>query len=146
MEIEVIVCGEILMKFKEIQIGQKAEYTRIITEEDINLFAKVSGDENPVHMDEEFAKTTMFKGRIAHGILSVAFISTTLASRLPGPGTIYLKQEVTFLKPVRIGDTITAIVEVLRKDKEKNYVTLKTICKNQKEDIVVNGQAVVLVQ
>ena len=134
------------MEFKEIQIGQKAEYTRIITEEDVNLFATVSGDENPVHMDEKFAKTTVFKGRIAHGILSVAFISTTLASKLPGPGTIYLKQEVTFLKPVRIGDTVTAIVEVLRKDNEKHHITLKTICKNQKEDIVADGQAVVLVQ
>lgn len=133
------------MKFEEIQIGQKAEYIRIITEGDIDLFATVSEDRNPIHMDEEFAKTTMFKGRIAHGILSVAFISTTLATKLPGPGTIYLKQEVTFLKPVRIGDTITTIIKVLKKDNEKNHITLKTTCKNQNENIVVDGQAVVLV-
>lgn len=133
------------MKFEEIQIGQKAEYIRIITEEDIDLFATVSEDRNPIHMDEEFAKTTMFKGRIAHGVLSVAFISTTIATKLPGPGTIYLKQEVTFLKPVRIGDTITTIIEVLTKDNKKNHITLKTTCKNQNEKIVVDGQAVVLV-
>lgn len=133
------------MKFEEIQIGQKVEYIRIITEEDIDLFATVSEDRNPIHMDEEFAKTTMFKGRIAHGVLSVAFISTTIATKLPGPGTIYLKQEVTFLKPVRIGDTITTIIEVLTKDNKKNHITLKTTCKNQNEKIVVDGQAVVLV-
>ncbi|MHA2053961.1 MAG: MaoC family dehydratase [Candidatus Hodarchaeales archaeon] len=133
------------MKYEEIQVGQVAKYKRLITGEDISAFAAVSGDENPIHMDEEFAKTTMFKGRIAHGILSVSFISTTLANKLPGPGSIYLKQEVTFLKPVRIGDTITTVVEVLDKKNEKKHIRLKTTCMNQNEDIVVDGEALVLV-
>ncbi|MHA2174221.1 MAG: MaoC family dehydratase [Candidatus Hodarchaeales archaeon] len=133
------------MKYEEIQVGQVAKYKRLITGEDISAFAAVSGDENPIHMDEEFAKTTMFKGRIAHGILSVSFISTTLANKLPGPGSIYLKQEVTFLKPVRIGDTITTMVKVLDKNNEKKHIRLKTTCMNQNEDIVVDGEALVLV-
>ncbi len=132
------------MKYKEIIKGQKAEYVRTITEKDIQLFAEVSGDLNPVHMDEDYAKTTMFKGRIAHGMLSVSFISTTLASQLPGPGTIYLKQEVVFKRPVRIGDTITTQVEVISKNDEKNHLTLKTTCINQQEELVVMGEALVM--
>ncbi len=135
----------IQMKFDEIHLGQEAHYERIITEEDINNFAAVSGDNNPIHLDEEFAKKTIFKGRIAHGILSVSFISTTLASKLPGPGSIYLKQEVTFRKPVRIGDKITSVVKVINKDNEKNHITLKTTCLNQKNEVVVDGKAVVLI-
>ena len=129
------------MKFDEIEIGQKAEYVRTITEHDIELFAEVSGDLNPVHMDEKYAKNTMFKGRIAHGMLSVSFISTTLANQLPGPGTIYLKQEVFFKRPVRIGDTITTQVEVINKNEEKKRLSLKTTCLNQQEEIVVTGEA-----
>ena len=132
------------MKFKEIETGQKVEYARTITERDIKLFAEVSGDLNPIHMNEEYAKTTMFKGRIAHGMLSVSFISTTLASKLPGPGTIYLKQEVVFKRPVRIGDTITTLVEVIKKNDEKKRLTLKTNCVNQEEEIVVTGEALVM--
>ena len=97
------------MKYKEIDLGFSTESQRTITEEDIVKFAEVSGDFNPVHMDEEFAKTTIFKGRIAHGMLSVAYISATLAKQLPG--AIYMKQTVMFRKPVRIGDIITTKVE-----------------------------------
>ncbi len=132
------------MKYDEIEIGNKAEYVRTITEHDIELFAEVSGDLNPIHMDEEYAKTTMFKGRIAHGMLSVSFISTTLANQLPGPGTIYLKQEVAFKRPVRIGDVITTQVEVISKNDEKKRLTLKTTCANQQEEIVVTGEALVM--
>ncbi len=130
------------MKYKEIQIGYSAENNKTITEEDIVKFAEVSGDFNPVHMDEEFAKTTMFKGRIAHGMLSVSYISATLARGLPG--TIYLKQTVQFKKPVRIADTITTKVEVISKNDEKKRLTLKTTCVNQQEEIVVTGEALVM--
>ncbi|MHA2305071.1 MAG: MaoC family dehydratase [Candidatus Hodarchaeales archaeon] len=131
--------------FDDLIIGQTAKYARTITETDIERFADVSGDHNPVHMDEEYAKTTIFKGRIAHGLLSASFISTVLASQLPGSGSIYLKQELNFLKPVRIGDNITTKVEVLEKDVEKKRVTLSTICINQESKIVIEGKAVVMI-
>ena len=132
------------MKYNKIKIGQKAKYIRIICEEDIERFAEVSGDHNPVHLDEEYAKQTIFKGRIAHGMLSASFISTTLAEKLPGPGTIYLKQELVFLKPVRIGDEITTQVEVVSKNDEKNRVILKTTCINQTKSLVLSGEALVM--
>ena len=132
------------MKYNEIKIGQKAEYIRIISEEDITRFAEVSGDHNPVHLDEEYAKQTIFKGRIAHGMLSASFISTTLAEKLPGPGTIYLKQELVFIKPVRIGDEITTQVEVISKNDEKKRVILKTTCINQDKSVVLSGEALVM--
>jgi 3-hydroxybutyryl-CoA dehydratase len=132
------------MRYDEIKIGQKAEYVRKISEEDIRRFAEVSGDHNPVHLDEEHAKQTIFKGRIAHGMLSASFISTTLAEKLPGPGTIYLKQELVFLKPVRIGDEITAHVEVISKNDEKKRVTLKTTCINQNKSLVLSGEALIM--
>jgi 3-hydroxybutyryl-CoA dehydratase len=131
--------------FDEITIGQTAEYERVITVADIQKFAEVSGDHNPVHMDEDFAKKTIFKGRIAHGLLSATFISTLLASKLPGPGTIYLQQELKFLKPVRIGDKIITKVEVLEKDPEKKRITLSTICVNQDDKTVIDGKAVVMI-
>src|SRR5712691_3698784 len=113
------------------QIGARAEYTRTVTDEDIVRFAEVSGDHNPVHLNEEYAATTPFGGRIAHGMLSAAFISTVLGNELPGPGTIYLGQTLKFLAPVRIGDTITASVEVIAVREEKRIVTLRTECTNQ---------------
>ncbi|MHA1331537.1 MAG: MaoC family dehydratase [Candidatus Hodarchaeales archaeon] len=127
-------------------MGQTAEYNRTITEEDIVKFAEVSGDHNPVHMDEDYAKKTIFKGRIAHGMLSASFISTVLASKLPGPGTIYLKQELQFTRPVRIGDTITTKVEVLSKDSDKNHIELRTYCLNQKGKMVIEGKALVMLK
>ena len=131
--------------FDEITIGQSTDYTRTITEADIEKFADVSGDHNPVHMDEDFAKTTMFKGRIAHGLLSASFISTILASKLPGPGTIYLSQELKFLRPVRISDIITVEVKVLEKNSEKKRVILSTTCKNQDGKKVIDGKAEVMI-
>jgi 3-hydroxybutyryl-CoA dehydratase len=130
------------MKYKDIHVGFGAKSKHTITDEDIVQFAEVSGDFNPVHMDEEFAKTTIFKGRIAHGMLSVSYISATLAKQLPG--AIYMKQTVMFKKPVRIGDTITTKVEVLSKNDEKKRLTLETTCINQKEEIVVTGEALVM--
>ncbi len=126
---------------EDIEIGAKETFSKTITEADIILFAGLSGDYNPVHMDEEFAKTTTFNSRIAHGVISIGLISTTLTNFL-GPGTIYISQNVKFTAPVRIGDTITAEVEVLDKNVERNRVHLKTTCKNQTGKLVIDGEAV----
>ncbi len=123
------------------RIGARAEYTRTVTENDIVRFAEVSGDHNPVHLDEEYAASTPFRGRIAHGILSASFISAILGNNLPGPGTIYLGQTLKFLAPVRIGDTITASVEVIALREDKRIVTLRTDCINQDAVLVLTGEA-----
>jgi 3-hydroxybutyryl-CoA dehydratase len=112
-----------------------------VTEDDIELFAKATGDFNPVHLDQAYAEKTIFKGRIAHGLLSVGIIYTVLGNILPGHGTIYLSQEVKFLAPVKIGDTITARVEVLELIPEKNRAKFKTTCINQDGKVVIDGVA-----
>jgi len=127
----------------ELSVGDAAQFTKTISESDVYLYAGVTGDFNPAHINEEYAKNTFFKTRIVHGMLSVGFISTILGNRLPGPGTIYISQEVNFLAPVYIGDTITASAEVLDINLEKNKVTLKTSCVNQNGARVLDGQAVV---
>jgi 3-hydroxybutyryl-CoA dehydratase len=124
------------------QIGARAEYVRTITEDDIVRFAEVSGDHNPIHLDAEYAARTPFGSRIAHGMLSVSFISAVLGNNLPGPGGIYLGQTLKFLAPVRIGDTITASVEVIGVREEKRIVTLRTDCTNQHGVAVISGEAV----
>ncbi|MBC7075093.1 MAG: MaoC family dehydratase [Syntrophomonadaceae bacterium] len=129
---------------EEINIGDKAEFSKTITEADIYMFAGVTGDMNPVHINREFAKGTIFSQRIAHGILSVGLISNVLGTQLPGPGAVYVRQECNFLKPVYIGDTITAVVEVIRKEEQKNRVWLRTYCTNQKGQIVVEGEALMM--
>ena len=128
----------------ELKVGDSAQISKTITETDIDLFAKVTGDFNPLHMDQDYAEKTRFKGRIAHGVLSIGFISNVLGNLLPGPGTIYLSQEVKFLSPVRIGDTITARVEVIELIPEKNRVKFKTICTNQEGKEVLDGTALVM--
>ena len=125
----------------KLKIGDSAQIVKTITEGDIELFAKATGDFNPVHLDAAYAEKTMFKGRIAHGLLSVGFFSNILGNILPGHGTIYLSQEVKFLAPVRIGDTITAKVEVLELIPEKNRVKFRTSCLNQDGKLVVDGIA-----
>ena len=127
----------------ELVLGETAEFTKTITEADIILFAGVTGDLNPAHINEEYAKNTFFKTRIAHGILQAGFISAAIGMKLPGPGTIYMKQELNFRAPVHIGDTITARVEVSQIDAEKNRVVLKTTCSNQEGEIVLDGEALV---
>jgi len=125
----------------ELKIGDSAQISKTITEKDINDFAKVTGDFNPVHLDQAYAEKTVFKGRIAHGLLSVGLLSNVLGNILPGHGTIYLSQEVKLLAPVRIGDTITARVEVLELLPEKNRAKFRTTCVNQEGKIVVDGTA-----
>jgi 3-hydroxybutyryl-CoA dehydratase len=98
----------------QLNVGDRAQFAKTVMESDICLFAGITGDFNPAHTNEAFAKTTQFKGRISHGMLSAGFISAVIGTILPGPGTIYLKQELNFLAPVRIGDTITACVEVVK--------------------------------
>lgn len=127
----------------EIQVGDAAEFDKTVSESDIYLFAGITGDFNPAHVNEEYAKNTFFKTRIAHGILVAGFISTVIATRLPGPGTIYLKQDLQFLAPVHMGDTITARVEVVAVEREKNRVRLKTTCANQTGKAVLSGEALV---
>lgn len=124
-----------------IEIGESASFTKTVSETDVYLFAGVSGDFNPAHIDEESAKDTMFGKRIAHGMLSAGFISAVLGTKLPGPGSIYLSQELKFVKPVFIGDTITATATVIEKDDAKNRVTLETKATNQNGDDVIVGVA-----
>ncbi len=128
---------------EELKIGDFEEFSKTISESDIYMFAGISGDMNPAHIDEPYAAKTFFKGRIAHGILVGSFISTVIGMKMPGPGTIYLEQHYKFLAPVRIGDTITAKAEVVEIKSEKNKVTLQTRCFNQNGVMVIDGTAVV---
>jgi 3-hydroxybutyryl-CoA dehydratase len=128
---------------EEINLGDSAEFSKTVSEADIYLYAGVTGDFNPAHINEAYAKQTFFKGRIAHGMLSAGFISAVIANRLPGPGTIYIRQELNFLAPVRIGDTVTARVEVVERILDKNRLLLKTTCIVADGTVVVDGQALV---
>ena len=127
----------------KLHVGDAAEFAKTVTETDIYLYAGITGDFNPAHVNEEYAKNTFFKTRIAHGMLTAGFISAIIANQLPGPGTIYLKQDLSFLAPVRIGDTITGLVEILELHIEKNRVRLKTTCSNQDGVIVLTGEGLV---
>ncbi len=130
-------------KINELEVGEWAQFSKTVSESDIYLFAGVTGDMNPAHINEAYARTTFFKTRIAHGLLPAGFISNVIAMKLPGPGTIYLRQELNFRAPVRIGDTITARVEVLEIMAEKKHVRLKTTCTNQEGTVVLDGEAIV---
>jgi 3-hydroxybutyryl-CoA dehydratase len=127
----------------ELKIGDVAEFSKTVSESDIYLYAGVTGDFNPAHINEDYAKQTFFKTRIAHGMLSAGFISTVIGNKLPGTGTIYVTQNLEFLAPVRIGDTITARVEIVDIVNEKNRACLKTTCFNQEGTQVLDGEAVV---
>ena len=130
------------MKFK---IGDNASITKTITDEDIHTFADVTGDHNPLHLNDEYARDTKFGRRIAHGMLGASLISSVLANKLPGAGSVYLSQSLRFVKPVLPGDTITARVTVTGIRDDKPIVTLETICINQDNETVIKGEAVVLV-
>ena len=127
-----------------IKAGDSAEITKKVEQSDIDAFATVTGDHNPVHVDEEFAKTTRFGRRIAHGMLTASLISAVLANKLPGEGSVYLGQTLQFVAPVFPGDEITARVTVKEIREDKPIVKLETICVNQREEIVVRGEATVL--
>jgi 3-hydroxybutyryl-CoA dehydratase len=128
----------------QIKVGDKTSVIKTIGESDVYLFAGITGDLNPAHTNQVAAEKTMFKGRIAHGILVSGFISTCLGMQLPGPGTIYLSQNTKFTAPVKIGDTITAEVEAIEVITEKNRVKFKTTCTNQDGKMVIDGEAVVM--
>ena len=130
------------MKFS---VGDSAEITKTIAQTDIEAFANVIGDHNPIHVDEEFAKTTRFGRRIAHGMLSASLISSVLANKLPGAGSVYLGQTLQFVAPVFPGDRVTARVTVKEVLKDKPIVKLETICMNQRSEIVIRGEATVLI-
>ncbi|AUL99438.1 (R)-hydratase [Rhodocyclaceae bacterium] len=130
--------------FEDLRIGMSAAYGRTVTEADILMFAGVSGDTNPVHLDQEFAASTMFGGRIAHGMLSAAFISTVFGTKLPGPGCIYLSQSLKFKAPVKIGDTVVARVTVKELNAEKRRALFDTVC-TVGGKVVLDGQAEIFI-
>ncbi len=127
----------------EMAIGDWAEFSKTISESDVYLYAGITGDLNPAHINEMHAQGTFFKTRIAHGMLPAGFISAVLGMQLPGPGSIYVRQELNFLAPVRIGDTITARVEVIEIVPDKNRVRFKTTCLNQDGKAVLDGEAII---
>lgn len=129
--------------FDELGLGQSAEITRTVGAADIEAFAAVSGDDNPVHLDDAYAQGTPFGGRIAHGMLSAAYVSAVLGTRLPGPGAIYLSQSLRFRRPVRIGDEVTARVTVKALDEKRGHVTLDTVCLVAGKT-VLDGEALVM--
>ncbi|RMF36009.1 MAG: MaoC family dehydratase [Chloroflexi bacterium] len=131
---------------RRFQVGERASLTRTITEDDVIAFARLTGDTNPLHLDEAYARTTRFGRRIAHGLLTAGLISALLGTELPGPGAIYLEQRLRFTRPVYLGDTVTATVEVLSFREEKGVLTLRTDCFNQEGEPVLTGEAVLLVR
>ncbi len=128
-----------------LSVGQRATLSKTITSADIEAFAALTGDRNPLHLDEGFARRHRFGRPIAHGALAAGVISAALGTALPGPGAIYLSQTLKFLKPVYPGDTVTATVEVTAYRETKGIVTLRTVCANQSGEVVVDGEAVLLV-
>jgi 3-hydroxybutyryl-CoA dehydratase len=128
------------------QVGQKASFSKQITERDVETFAEISGDRNPLHLDQAFAAKTRFGTRIAHGGFTFALISAALGTEMPGPGTVYMSQNLKFLKPVLFNDTVTATVEITAIRADKGIVTLKTDCTNQNGDRIAEGEAVVFHQ
>lgn len=129
-----------------LQVGDTASLSKTITDEDIRAFAALTGDQNPVHLDESFAQTTRFGRRIAHGMLGASLISAVLGNQLPGRGSVYLSQSLQFVAPVYLGDTVTARVTITRIREDKPVVTLETVCSNQHGEPLIKGEAVILVQ
>src|SRR5436305_7453189 len=130
--------------FHEIKVGDTASLVRRLSKEDIELFAVMSGDVNPAHVDEEYARSDMFHKIIAHGMWGASLISTLLGTKLPGPGTIYLSQTLRFHHPVALGDTITVTVTVTATERERHCVTLDCACTNQRGEVVISGSAHVI--
>lgn len=131
------------LAFAELKVGDSASLSKTVTESDILTFAGVTMDYNPVHVNAEYAKESIFGERIAHGMLSAGFISAVLGTTLPGPNSIYLGQELKFTAPVKIGDTVTATATIIEKREDKRILKLKTTVTNQRGEVVVDGTAVI---
>jgi len=129
---------------EDLKVGMTAVYAKTVTEADIVMFAGISGDINPVHLNHEFASETMFEGRIAHGMLSASFISTVIGTKLPGPGAIYLSQNLKFKAPVRAGDTVQARTTITEIIPDKRRVAMRTVC-TVADKVVIEGDALVMV-
>lgn len=133
------------MRFEELKVGQTAVISETITDTHIARFADLSGDRNPLHLDDAWAAKTRFGGRIAHGAFTGALVSRVLGMELPGTGSVYLSQSLRFVAPVRPGDTVTARAEVIELDAKRNRVKLRTTCSNQRDEVIADGEAVMLV-
>ena len=132
------------MRFADLQVGQSAERTKLMTESLVNAYAELTGDFSPVHIDEAAAAKTRFGTRIAHGMLSVSFLSAVIGMDLPGPGTIWVAQALKFRQAVKLGDSITWRVEVKELFPEKKRATVSTVCKNQRGETVIDGEGTIL--
>jgi 3-hydroxybutyryl-CoA dehydratase len=132
------------MKFEELSMGQSAEFTKTVTETDVVMYAGITGDFNPMHVDEVTASKSRFGSRIAHGMLTAGFISAGIGMKLPGPGAVYMGQTLRFTKPVRIGDTVTARLEVIELIPEKKRLKLSTRCTNQEGVVLIEGEATIM--
>ena len=132
------------VRYEDIHVGHKASLSKTISEYDVYAFAGVTGDFNPVHVNAEFAKNSLFKQRIAHGMISAGLISAVLGTELPGIDTIYMNQELSFLAPVLYGDTLTATVECIEKDDKKHRIIFRTTVTNQNDKLVTDGKARVM--
>jgi 3-hydroxybutyryl-CoA dehydratase len=128
---------------RQVKVGQSATLTKTISESDVYLYAGITGDLNPAHVNEEYAKKTFFGQRIAHGLLAAGLISAVIANKLPGPGSVYVSQTLKFLAPVFIGDTVTARVEAIQVKVEENRLRLRTTCSKQDGTLVIDGEAVI---
>jgi len=133
-----------VITIESISVGDSVEVPTTVTAREIELFAEATGDRNPVHLDEKAAAESQFGGRIAHGMLTAGFVSAAIASKLPGPGSIYMGQTLRFTRPVRIGDTVTVRLEVLEVMAAKRRVRLATVCTNQNGETVLDGEATVM--
>jgi len=130
----------------DFKVGDQATISKTITDEDIRVFAELVGDHNSIHLDDEYASKTRFGRRIAHGMLSASLISTVIGTKLPGPGSVYLRQSYQFVAPVFPGDTVTARATVTKIRDDKPIITLETVCLNQEDQLVVKGEALVLLE
>lgn len=129
------------LRFEELEAGRSAAFTKTVTEADVVLFAGITGDMNPLHVDREAARASRFGERVAHGMLTAGFVSAVLGTRLPGPGCVYVSQSLRFVAPVRIGDTVTARVEIIELIPDGRRVHLRTTCTNQEDETVLEGEA-----
>lgn len=128
-----------------IRVGDSAAITKTFTDEDVRTFAEISGDANPIHLDDDFARESRFGERLVHGILTAGLISAVLGTQLPGPGSIYMQQKLKFRAPVTIGDTITATVTATKIRQDKPIGTFETICRNQEGEVVIEGEAILMI-